>query len=47
VAGKGSRRGNMAQKYIHMYVNAKIIPVKSIPGMGIGIKKSSGEGEFK
>jgi hypothetical protein len=31
-----------------MYVNAKMIPVETIPGMGEGrIKERSGGGEFK
>jgi hypothetical protein len=30
-----------------MYINGKIRPVESIPGMeGVGIKKSDGGGEF-
>jgi hypothetical protein len=30
-----------------MYVNAKMIPVETVPGMGReGIKKSNGGGEF-
>jgi hypothetical protein len=29
-----------------MYVNAKMIPVKTVPGMA-GVKVSSGGGEFK
>jgi hypothetical protein len=29
-----------------MYLNVKIIPAETIPGMG-GIKESSGGGEFK
>jgi hypothetical protein len=33
--GKGGRRVNSAQKKcVHMYVNAKTIPVETIPGMG-------------
>jgi hypothetical protein len=36
VAGKGSRRMNMVQKCIHLYINAKIIPVKTVPGSGEG-----------
>jgi hypothetical protein len=32
---------------VHMYVNAKIIPVETVPGMGVGIKESSGGDEFK
>jgi hypothetical protein len=31
-----------------MYVNAKMIPVETVPGIrGGGMKKSSGGGEFK
>jgi hypothetical protein len=31
-----------------MYVNAKMIPVETVPGIGEGeIKKSDGEGEFR
>jgi hypothetical protein len=31
-----------------MYVNGKIIPVKTIPGMGGGrIRENDGDGEFK
>jgi hypothetical protein len=31
-----------------MYVNGKMIPVETIPGMGEGeIKENDGEGEFK
>jgi hypothetical protein len=29
----GSRRVNTVQKCVHMYVNAKMIPVETIPGM--------------
>jgi hypothetical protein len=28
------RRVNMVQKFVHMYVNAKMITVETIPGMG-------------
>jgi hypothetical protein len=31
VAGKGDRKMNMGQKCLHMYVNAKMRPVKTIP----------------
>jgi hypothetical protein len=30
-----------------MYVNAKMIPVETVPGMGRVMKDSSGQGEFK
>jgi hypothetical protein len=31
-----------------MYVNAKMIPVETVPGIrGVGMKESSGGGEFK
>jgi hypothetical protein len=30
----GSRRVNMVQKYVHIYVNAKMIPFETIPGIG-------------
>jgi hypothetical protein len=30
-----------------MYVNGKMTPVETIPGMGGRVKESSGEGEFK
>jgi hypothetical protein len=39
VAGKGGRRVNMAQKCVHMYVNAKMIPVETIPGIEEGWDK--------
>jgi hypothetical protein len=32
----GYRRVKMVQKCVHTYVNAKITPVKTIPGMGGG-----------
>jgi hypothetical protein len=31
---EGGRRVNMVQKCIHMYLNAKMIPVETIPGRG-------------
>jgi hypothetical protein len=30
----------MMQKYVHMYINAKIIPVETISGMGDGIRRA-------
>jgi hypothetical protein len=30
-----------------MYVNGKMIPVETIPGMVTGIKENDGGGEFK
>jgi hypothetical protein len=36
VAGKGGRRVNTVQKCVHMYVNAKMIPFKTVPGIGGG-----------
>jgi hypothetical protein len=46
--GKGVR-GRIWCKYcVHMYVNGKITPIETIPGMGEGkIKKNGGGGEFK
>jgi hypothetical protein len=36
------------QKYVHIYANAKMRPVETIPGMGVmWLKVSNGEGEFK
>jgi hypothetical protein len=32
--------------HVHVYVNAEMIPVETIAGMG-GIKESSGGGEIK
>jgi hypothetical protein len=29
--GKGYRRVNMVQKCVHMYINAKMIPVETFP----------------
>jgi hypothetical protein len=48
VMGKGSKRVNMVQKYIQVYVNAKMIPVETIPGISGGeIKENGGGSEFK
>jgi hypothetical protein len=48
VARKGGRRVNTMQKCVHVFVNAKMIPVETIPGMEEGdIKESGGGGEFK
>jgi hypothetical protein len=30
-----------------MYLNGKLRPVETIPGMGRGVKKNGGESEFK
>jgi hypothetical protein len=30
-----------------MYVNAKMTPIETTPGMGTGIKESGGEEEFQ
>jgi hypothetical protein len=48
VVVKGGRRVDMVQKCVHMYVNAKMIPVETITGIkGGGHKKSGERGEFK
>jgi hypothetical protein len=33
--GKGSRRVNTCKNYVHLYVNAKMITVETIPGIGV------------
>jgi hypothetical protein len=38
-SGERSRRVNRVQKYVHMYVNTKMIPVETIPGIGMGWDK--------
>jgi hypothetical protein len=39
---------SIQEKCVHMYVNAKIIPVETIARIRGGeVKKSSGRGEFK
>jgi hypothetical protein len=30
-----------------MYVNAKMVPVETVPGIGEGVKENSGVDEFK
>jgi hypothetical protein len=36
------------QKCVHMYVNAKMMPVETIPGIrGVGVKESSRRDELK
>jgi hypothetical protein len=49
VAGKGVKRVSMLQKLcIHVCVNAKMIPVETIPGIGgREIKESSERSKFK
>jgi hypothetical protein len=45
---KGGRKVNSVQKCVHMHVNAKMIPVETVPWIGgEGIKGSIGKGEFK
>jgi hypothetical protein len=45
---KENRRVNTVQKCVLMYVNSKMIPVETIPGIrGWGIKESSRGSEFK
>jgi hypothetical protein len=47
VVGKKGSRVNKVQKCAHMFVNAKAIPVETIPEIGeVGIKKNSRGGEF-
>jgi hypothetical protein len=47
VAGKGGRKVNAVQIYVHMPVNA-MIPVETVPWIGGGeIKGSSGGDEFQ
>jgi hypothetical protein len=47
-AEKGGRRVSMIpKKCVNMYVNAKMIPVEIIPGMGVGRdKRELWRGEF-
>jgi hypothetical protein len=41
---KRSRRVNTVQKFVHIYVNTKVIPIESIPGMERGVIKEIGGG---
>jgi hypothetical protein len=34
--GNGDRRVNMVKKFEHAYVNTKMIPVETSPGIGVG-----------
>jgi hypothetical protein len=48
VAGKGYGRVNAVKKCMYMYVNAKMIPIETIPGIRGGeIKENGGGGESK
>jgi hypothetical protein len=48
VVGKGAGGWIWCKQCIHVYVNAKMIPVETAPGTrGRGMKESSGWGEFK
>jgi hypothetical protein len=33
MVGKEGRRVNMVQKCVHMYMNARVIPAKTTPGI--------------
>jgi hypothetical protein len=32
---------------VHIYVNGKMIPVETVPGMGVVVKENVGGGKFK
>jgi hypothetical protein len=40
-------RVKAVQKCVHIHVNAKMVPVETVPGMGGGKKESRGRSEFK
>jgi hypothetical protein len=40
----GTRGGKGVYTYIHMYINAKMIPVETVPGIQRGEMKESGQG---
>jgi hypothetical protein len=45
---KECKRVNMGKYCVHMYINGKMIPVETVPGMGRREIKENGEGdEFK
>jgi hypothetical protein len=44
---KGRRVNTVPKKRVHMYINANMILMETIPGIGERIKKSSEEGELK
>jgi hypothetical protein len=46
--GEKGRRVNALQKCVHLYVNAKMIPVETTPVIRVGgrIKENSRGGEF-
>jgi hypothetical protein len=48
-SGERLQEGKLCCKYcIHMYINGKMIPVETVPGMGAGrIKENDRGGEFK
>jgi hypothetical protein len=39
--------GEYVTNTVHVYVNAKMRPVETVPGMGRGEKENDGGGEFK
>jgi hypothetical protein len=46
-AGKRGRRMNMVKQCLHMYVNAKMIPVETVPGIRKGWARAVVWEEFK
>jgi hypothetical protein len=48
VAGKGVGGRIQYKKCVHIYINAKMLPVETVPGIWTrGIKESSAGGKFK
>jgi hypothetical protein len=47
VVGKGVGGWISYKQCVHMYVNAKVIPVETSRNWEGGMKESSGRGEFK
>jgi hypothetical protein len=44
---KRCRRVNMVEYYVLMYINGKMRPVETVPGVGMGrVKQNDGGGEF-
>jgi hypothetical protein len=48
VVRRGGRRMSMVQKHAYIFINAKMIPVETVPGIWEGrVKENGGRGEFK